>query len=223
VAHAFCRSKCRWKCRFDLAGSPAKVESDEEGRGAAGTAIAGSAALMECGTLSSRGAAMRPGHSLSLLGLVSGLVLVIGCVVAVVRPASGGPVYSVATLQARIEQEPHSWDGRTVLLRAIAEPCPWWAARARHLWCADQELVLAGMPREAPAAPFPLLRPAPNALWSILHKLTFLGNLLPRPRLVPLLIPARFRVRLVMLPPGACAGRLPCDESEWLDANLGSP
>jgi hypothetical protein len=132
-------------------------------------------------------------------------------------------VYSVATLQAHIEQEPHGWDGRTVLLRAIAEPCPWWGARARHLLWADHELVLAGTPTEAPATPLPLLRPAPNVLWSILRKLAFLGNLLPRPQPMPLLTPTRFHVRLVMLAPSACAGRLPCYEAEWLGAGPGSP
>jgi hypothetical protein len=68
-----------------------------------------------------------------------------------------GRDYSVAALRQRLATQPVTWVGRTMLLRASAEPYPWWGAAECLRQCTGRLLVLAG-------APLPLMRlaaPAP--------------------------------------------------------------
>jgi hypothetical protein len=149
-----------------------------------------------------------------------------GLALAVTGPRAmggDGPVYPIAAMQDNLTYDPGAWVGRTVVLRAIALPCPWWGATARLQRCGGRPLVLVATPTDAPNAPLPLVRPAPQPLLSFLSGLPVFGDLLPRSPAVPVGAPARFRVRLVALPAGACAGHLPCYEALWLDATPDSP
>jgi hypothetical protein len=122
------------------------------------------------------------------------------------RPAPS-TVYSLAVLRALLERAPVHWLGRTVVVRALAAPCPWWGAAARLQHCAGQPLVLVGTATDAPTGPLPLACPAPSPLWTVLRRLPWLGDMLPQPTLVvDPLVPARYRVRLLVLPAGAGPG-----------------
>src|SRR5262249_46747214 len=140
------------------------------------------------------------------------LVACTGCLVE--RTQASSRVYTLAALRALEEGTPARWAGRTVVVRALAEPCPWWGATARLQHCAGQSLVLIGTATDAPTAPLPLVRPVPSPLWAVLSRLPWLGDRLPRPKPVDPFVPARFKVRLLALPSCAGAG---CDEA-LLDA-----
>jgi hypothetical protein len=146
-------------------------------------------------------------HRLLLGALLSSLLgawLVVGAGRLVWSKQTPSTVYSLAALHALMERAPAHWLGRTVVIRALAAPCPWWGATARLQHCAGQSLVLFGTATDAPSEPLPLLRPAPAPLWVILRRLPWLGDLLPQPAPVDPLVPARYRVRLLV--PPACAG-----------------
>jgi hypothetical protein len=155
---------------------------------------------------------MRP---LALLGALLGLLLLLRLagVIGGHQPDSG-PVYAVATLRQRLATQPAAWVGRTVLVRASAEPCPWWGAAERLRRCAARPLVLVAAATDHVAAPLPLFRPAPQPLLTRVRSLPVLGTLLPQPPGLPLFTPARFRVRLLAPPAGAgaaCYGALLLD------------
>jgi hypothetical protein len=147
-----------------------------------------------------------------------GLVLLTGLAIAAVsiRPDLG-PVYTVAEVRAHLANDAKEWVGRTILVRAMAEPCPWWGALAALQHCAGREIVLVGATSDAPADPVPLTRQAANLLVSLLRGFPVFGNVLSRPRVIPLFTPTRFAVRLSMLPTDACASRLPCYQALLLD------
>jgi len=155
---------------------------------------------------------------LLLLPILLSLPLCTGMAIrATHRAVAYGSVYSMADLRERLAAQPASWVGRIVVVRAIAEPCPWWDESACLQHCASRPLMLFGAPAEAPTDPLPLVRAAPQPLWSFLHGLPVIGDLLPRSSTVPLLVPARFRVRLLAPPIRACTG---CYEALLLDASL---
>jgi hypothetical protein len=153
---------------------------------------------------------------LALLGLALVGALVAGSLV-VIRPvaAHGVPaqVYGVAAVQTLLDRAPARWLGQELVVRGLVAPCPWWGAAARIEHCAGRPLVLIGAPGEAPAAPLPLVRPAPQPLLSLAWSLPILGALLPRPP-VPLVVapvPLQvLRVRLLALPRDSCGGHRPC-------------
>jgi hypothetical protein len=124
------------------------------------------------------------------------------------RPVWGTPapskVYTLAALHTLVDRAPARWVGRSVVVLALAEPCPWWGAAARLRHCAGQPLVLVGTATDAPAGPLPLVRPAPSPLLTALGRLPWLGDRLPQPLPVDPFMPARFRVRLLARP--SCAG-----------------
>jgi hypothetical protein len=148
-----------------------------------------------------------PHHRLLLGALLSSL-LGAWLVALSGRPVWGTPapskVYMLAALQTLVDRAPARWVGRSVVARALAEPCPWWGAAARVRHCAGQPLVLVGTATDAPTAPLPLVRPAPSPLLTALRRLPWLGDLLPQPAPVDPLVPARYRVWLLV--PPACAG-----------------
>jgi hypothetical protein len=157
-----------------------------------------------------------------LLAVLLGLALVTGLAVAASsHRVQAGPVYSVAAVRAHLDRDPRTWVGRVVLVRALAEPCPWWGALSRPRHCAGQQLVLVGTPAEPPAPPLPLVPLAPRPLRSFVRGLPILGDVLPRPRPVSWSAPARFRVRLLVSPAATCSAA-PCYEALLLDAAPGA-
>jgi hypothetical protein len=150
-------------------------------------------------------------------GLI-GLVLLSGLAVAArgIRP-DHGRVYTVAEVRAHLAHDAKEWVGHTILVRAMAEPCPWWGALAALEHCAGREIVLVGVTSDAPVDPVPLTRQDGNPLESLLRDLPVFGDVLSRPRVVPLYTPARFAVRLSVLPTSACGNRLPCYQALLLD------
>jgi hypothetical protein len=143
-------------------------------------------------------------RALALLSTLLGLLLLLRLagVVGGHQP-DPGPVYTVAALRQRLAAQPAAWVGRTVLVRAIAEPCPWWGAAEHLRRCAARPLVLVAAATEQVAAPLPLVRPAPPPLLTRVRSLPLLGALLPQPPELPLFTLARFRVRLLAPPAGA--------------------
>ena len=120
-----------------------------------------------------------------------------------------GDVYPLSMVWDHLQRDPGHWLGRTIRVRAVAEPCPWWDRFERAQHCAGLQVVLIDADGAAPAAPLPLEPPATHPLVTTLRRLPLLGRLLPRPDVITLYATARFRVRLEPLPPGAC-GRSPC-------------
>ena len=126
-------------------------------------------------------------------------------------------VYTVAQVRQRMATHPAAWEGKTVIVRGLAEPCPWWD-RTEVAWhCAGRLLVLAPGPADAPALPLPLVRAPTEQPAGFLRDLPVLGRLLPRPSSLPMFAPARFRVRLLGKPVSACGEHGPCYEAQWLE------
>jgi hypothetical protein len=83
--------------------------------------------------------------------------------------------------------------------------------------------VLIGAPTDAPADPLPLIRPAPQPLVTFARGLPILGDLLPRPPVLPRFTPSPFRVRLLSLPTcshGRCYAALLLDVAPLVPKGL---
>lgn len=156
-----------------------------------------------------------PGLLLAQLGLV--LTISLFAAITARRAVAPGPVYALAQVQAGLADHPRAWVGRTVWVRGMAEPCPWWGGTTRLWQCADEPLILVADPAGQVAEPLPLSQPAPNALLAVLRGLPLLHDLVARWRAVPVFTPARFRVRIHSLAAPACGGRSPCYEVLLLD------
>jgi hypothetical protein len=143
---------------------------------------------------------------LAILLVLSGLVLAT-CSARVMLPWAAGDnaVYTLTQLQMRLAEQPALLVGRTAVIGAMAIPCPWWGTSPRLQLCAGSRVVLVATPAEAPAKALPLIKMAPNPLVSIVGRLPFLSDLLPRIPAVPLFASARFHVRLLSLPNDVCA------------------
>jgi hypothetical protein len=119
----------------------------------------------------------------ALLGLgLLGVYVAVGLGSIRLVAVNGAPnqVYSVAAVRTLVNRAPTRWLSRELVVRALAEPCPWWGATARIEHCASQAQVLIGAPGEAPAEPLPLVPPTPQPLLSLVRSLPILGDLLPR-------------------------------------------
>lgn len=149
---------------------------------------------------------------LPLLGLLG---LLVASALAAYNDGADIRVYTVADLHGYLTGGPGSWVGREVLVRATAEPCPWWGSLAQQ--CGGRPLVLVGIDPENQADPLPLDRAAPPGLLVAARRLPLVGRLLPPPRPLPMFTPAHFRVKLLALPPGTC-GQATCYEAVVLDA-----
>ena len=149
-----------------------------------------------------------PGLLLALLGLILTTSLLVAITAG--SDVTPGAVYSVAQVQAGLADHPQAWVGRTVRVRGMAEPCPWWGGTARLWQCADEPLILVSDPADLVAEPLPLSRLAPDALLAVLRALPLLHDLVARSRAVPVFTPARFGVRLHRLAAQSCGGRSPC-------------
>lgn len=151
------------------------------------------------------------------------LLLVILLMVAA-HGSHKGPdlAYSLAALRAHLEYDPRLWVGRTVVVHALMEPCPWWGAAARRRHCADRSLVLVGASTDHVAAPLPLDRVHPGPLAMIMRRLPLLGGLFAPPTQLLLFTSAEFRVRVRTLPAGTC-GRPSCYGARLLAVLSGVP
>lgn len=145
------------------------------------------------------------------------LCVLLGCVLAarLALGAIGGwpghdPVYTVAQVRAGLARDAEVWVGRSVLVRGMADPCPWWGGTIRLWQCADDPLVLGPGPSDPVAEPLPLGLTGEPAALAFLRGLPVLHDLLARSPAVPLFTPSRFRVRLQSLAAQSCGGRSPC-------------
>jgi hypothetical protein len=50
--------------------------------------------------------------------------LTLGCAVAAIPPAATSPQYTVTAPRSRLDHAPQAWLGRTVLVRALVQGCP---------------------------------------------------------------------------------------------------
>jgi hypothetical protein len=110
--------------------------------------------------------------------------------------------YTLEALRAMLAVQPARWEGRTVVVQAKAEPCPWWDSRGRHRYCADRTLVLVDT--MAGGDPLPLDRPAHSWIPQLWYRLPVLGRLLPWPPKITIYAIARFRVQLQPLTAVSC-------------------
>jgi hypothetical protein len=136
--------------------------------------------------------------------LLAALLLATWFVAIIGRPGGSAPTprtgFTLAALRGMVELAPARWLGRTVVVRALAVPCPWWGTAARFQRCAGQPVVLMGTAVDAPTTPLPLVRAAPSALVSIMHDVPIIRDILPRTEEVPIFRQARFRVQLRAVP-----------------------
>jgi hypothetical protein len=161
----------------------------------------------------------------ALLVALLGLALIIGTAVAATpRHVRRDPVYSVAQVQAGLADHLPRWVGWTVVVRALAEPCPWWGAAARLQHCAGRTVVLVGTPTGAPAAgafpavdPLPVAWAGPYPLLAFLRRLLLPGQLVPPPQTVRWGTVAIYRVQLRAAHAGICPSP-PCYQALLLDA-----
>jgi hypothetical protein len=153
----------------------------------------------------------------ALLGLALTSSLLIR--LAVGSQVSHGPVYAVAQVQTGLADHPQDWVGRTVQVRGVAEPCPWWGDTARLWHCADDPLILVPTAADGVAEPLPLIRMMPNGLLTVLRGLPLLHDLVARSWAVPVFTLTHFQLHLHSLPVQACGGRAACFEAVLLSVS----
>lgn len=159
------------------------------------------------------------GPMVVVASVVAAIVLVAGLCLQARGTASGaGPVYSLAQIQARLAEQPWRWLGRTLRLRALAQPCPTWGSPHDPLHCATWQPVLVDPDGAALDPPLPLATGPGDPLLDRLRELPLVGQLLPAQRLV-WEQPEAYRVRLVMRASRTCSAA-PCYEALLLDAAL---
>jgi hypothetical protein len=151
-----------------------------------------------------------------LVALLSVLLSSVPVAITAGSHIAQGPVYATAQAQAGLVDHPQAWVGRTIWVRGLAMPCPWWGGTTRLWECADDALILVADPIDPVAEPFPLNQEAPAGILAVLHGLPFLHGLAPLSRAVPVFTPARFRVRLRSLATQPCGGRFPRYEAVLL-------
>ena len=156
--------------------------------------------------------------SISGAGLVGALVLTVGDTGG---PRGQGPVYTVAQVEAELAGQPERWLGRTVRLRAIADPCPMWGSPSMGLHCLNAQPVLVDQ-EGSRADSLPLTWRQQGALLASLRGVPLLGKLVPAPQVLGWEARATYRVRLRAAPATNC-GYLRCYEAVLLDAAPGSP
>jgi hypothetical protein len=157
-----------------------------------------------------------------LLGGLLGLLLAGGlAAVACRRPLDTGPVYSVAQVQAGLADHPQAWVGRTVHLRAIAEPCPLWGTPEGGLHCASAQPVLVDQTASLTASLALTWRPQ-GPLLALLRGVPLLGDLVPAPRVPAWMAAATYHVQLRGVPAPRC-GYSPCFQALLLDAAPDAP
>ena len=134
-----------------------------------------------------------------LISLLALVCLVVASGLALARIGSHldqDPLYSLAAMRAQLARQPQAWVGKTVAIRAIVAPCPWWGGTARLRHCGGRQLVLFGDSAGVPADPLPLVRPPSHSLLAALRALPLVGALLPAPPLLHWGAAARYRIRL---------------------------
>jgi hypothetical protein len=129
---------------------------------------------------------------------------------------SAGPVYSLAQIQARLAEQPGRWLGRTLRLRALAQPCPTWGSPHDPLHCATRQPVLVDPDGAALDPPLPLAAGPGDPLLDVLRGLPLVGRLLPAQRLA-WERPAAYRVRLGLRASRTC-GAATCYQALLQDA-----
>jgi hypothetical protein len=157
--------------------------------------------------------------------LTAGALVLAGCAaLAMMRPTSQDPVYSVSTLRADLRRDPEAWVGRTVRVRAIAQVCE---------VCGGQQVRLPGtgtdaagslplmllMPAEATggAEPLPLVIAPGSPRLEFLRHVPLLDHLVPAPQTIQWAVVAVYRVQLRV---AICAAGVPppCYATVVLDA-----
>ncbi len=171
-----------------------------------------------------------------MLALVVGLGAVLTTMNTSPR-APGGPVYTLAQVEAGLSQHPQAWVGRTVLVRALLqyEPCPWRIANGNigHTFFNRYECYLAPAwvadllhSHKAFTFPDPFLLAAdpPRAPSFFFHSLPLVGRFVPLPTLEEVdgpLDTTPHVYRILLVPPRDCnryttGGLMPCPRARFL-------
>jgi hypothetical protein len=165
---------------------------------------------------------MPPAHFMALVVTTCALVLVMTGTLAAGNRATAGPVYSLAGLEEKLDHAPRAWVGRSVLVRAVVEPCSWWARRTHLEACTGRSLLLVSGLTATHAAPMPLNQSQPVHVLSFLSGEPVIGGLvlaLLRPAPAPYWgVEATYLVRLSAVDSTGCGASL-CYEARLLAAS----
>jgi hypothetical protein len=132
-----------------------------------------------------------------LLGGLLGLLLAAGlALVALAMPQGHGPVYSVAQVQAGLVEHPQDWIGRTVQVRAIAEPCLAWGSPHDALHCHTLQPQLVDSREPDLVNPLPLALETQSPVLRALRHLPVLKRLLLPPPAPPWEMVRTYGIRL---------------------------
>jgi hypothetical protein len=162
------------------------------------------------------------------LSVAAALVLGAALVVAAGR-AQQAPVYTVAALAVRVQQQPQAWAGRTLRVRGLALPaldpsCTAAGAPCFQLLLRDPASPSGGASPVAGSSsrPGPVLAVVPGGtdpLLARLRQLPLLAAVVPRPQVIDPTGARTYRLRLERWPlaPSRCAS-LSCFRGVLLDA-----
>jgi hypothetical protein len=154
------------------------------------------------------------------LGLAA-VALAAGIVPATGRRV-GGSVYTVAQVQAHLVDDATTWVGRTVRVRALAEPCPAWGSPHSPLHCRRLAPVLVDPAGTDLADPLPLVVRPGSPLLAALRRLPLAGGLLAAAPAPPWEVLRTYRVRLQAAPGSSC-GAVSCFAALLLAVAPGAP
>jgi hypothetical protein len=134
--------------------------------------------------------------------------------------ALGGPLYTVAEVQAHLAHGPRYWVGRTLFVRGEIVPCLAMPSAANHLCAA---LAPRGWQPPSPSPwraandPLPVVRAGLDPFLAPVRRLPPLGDLLPAPQVLQWGAVATYRVHVRTIPNSLCGASV-CYEALLLDA-----
>lgn len=154
----------------------------------------------------------------TLLCALLGLLLIGACAAAAATGRHDQPrVYSIALVEAGLEQQPAAWLRRTLRVRAIPvlHQCLAWETPGPicQLWGP----VLAGAERASTADPLPLTWGDAPPMLALLRHQPILRDLVPAPQGIRWTTPGIYRIRLQATPCFA-PGTSPCYQVVIVDA-----
>jgi hypothetical protein len=140
--------------------------------------------------------------------------LTLGCAVAAISPAATSPLYTVTALRSGLENAPLAWLGRTVLVRALVQGCPFPPYTPTYD-CSPASLVDGGI--SATEGGLPVVWAGIDTFRGSLRHIPLLDRLLPAPQVLHWGVVATYRIQLQVAPCGA-GTRAPCYAAVLLDA-----
>jgi hypothetical protein len=156
------------------------------------------------------------------------LAVLLGLAPLAIRWLAAGPghgqasaVYTVAQVRDHLARDRAAWVGRTVRIRALAEPCPARGNPYGPMGCPRPQPDLADPEGADLADPLPLVVGSGSPLLAALRRLPLVGGWVPPLPAPPWEVLHTYQVRLQAAPGGSCGVAL-CFEAVLLDAAPGA-